>query len=82
MSPEQAEEYGPDEYDDDVQDDEYDDVQDAEEWQEGQCDNCPGPPKTQAEQAAVLASAIVPACACWIGQGASPENCVCGTVNA
>lgn len=72
MSPEQAEEYGPDdEYDDDHQ-------EDAPEWQAGECDMCAGPPKTQAEQAAVMASSVIPVCACWMGQGAAPADCLCG----
>ena len=70
MSPEQLEESA---YEDD-----FDDVEEAEEWQEGQCDNCSGPPRGQDEQRAALASAIVPVCACWIGQGAAPEDCTCG----
>lgn len=75
MSPEQFEEYGPD--DDDGYD--YPDAVDiAEEWQPGQCDNCSGPPATDAERRAVLASSIVPVCACWTGQGASPDACMCG----
>jgi hypothetical protein len=51
---------------------EFEDFEDGEEWQPGQCCNCSGyvpepndPPLT-------------PACACAIGQGASPEDCVCG----
>jgi hypothetical protein len=72
MSPEQLEEYGPDDdFDDDGQ-------EDAQEWQEGQCDQCSGPPRMMDEQAATLASAIVPVCACWMGHGAAPEHCKCG----
>ena len=52
--------------------DDYDDVQDAEEWQEGQCCHCsghvPGPNDPP----------LTPACACAIGQGAAPEDCMCG----
>lgn len=76
MSPEQAEEYGPsDDWHDPDGDDE---LEDAEEWQEGQCDNCSGPPRSMDEQKAALASSIIPVCACWIGQGAAPANCQCG----
>lgn len=52
--------------------------EDAKEWQPGECDNCDGPPRTDAEKLAALGSSIVPVCACWIGQGASPEDCTCG----
>lgn len=66
-----------DEFADDGLDDE--DVQaEAPEWQPGECDMCAGPPRSMAEQQAVLASAIVPACACWMGRGAAPGNCYCG----
>jgi hypothetical protein len=50
-----------------------DDILDADEWREGDCDNCSGfvpdpddPPMT-------------PACACKIGQGAAAEDCRCGS---
>jgi hypothetical protein len=69
------EEYGPG---DDWHDPDEDAVDIAEEWQPGQCDNCTGPPTTDAEKRAQLASALVPVCACWIGQGAPLDACVCG----
>lgn len=79
MSPEQLEEYGPyDEHEDEMAVGDFDE---SEEWQEGQCDNCPGD-SGQAERAAQMASAIVPVCACAIGQGAPPEECQCGPVAA
>lgn len=43
-----------------------------------ECDRCPGPPATAAERRAVLASALVTACACWTGNGAPPSRCTCG----
>lgn len=69
MSPEQLEEYGPE--------DDEDELEDAPEWQTGECDMCPGD-SGQAERAAQMASAIVPVCACAIGQGADAGDCLCG----
>ena len=58
-----------DPYDEDDLDD--DELEDAQEWQPGECDNCfGGPPVTS-----VLGTLY---CACQIGQGAAPEDCVCG----
>lgn len=80
MHPEQFEEYGPDEgpgdewHDPDAVDD---DQAEAEEWTEGQCDNCTG--STPAEVAAAAKSRVmIPVCACAIGQGAPADACVCG----
>lgn len=73
MSPEQLEEYGP--YDDDG---EYDGGQEAaEEWAEGQCDNCTGSTAEDLQRASE-GPGIIPVCACAIGQGAPPDACVCG----
>lgn len=70
---------GPDDDGDDDQDDVY---EDAEEWSEGQCDNCTGKAPADGEEITLSRSfpnaPITPVCACAIGQGASPENCVCG----
>lgn len=55
-----------------------DDVQDAEEWRPGTCDQCPGHTGGQDEIRAAMASAIVPVCACAIGQGATADECECG----
>lgn len=72
MSPEQLEEHGP--YDDDG---EYDGGQDAaEEWAEGQCDNCTG--STPEEVAHAVNGGFITVCACAIGQGAPAGACVCG----
>jgi hypothetical protein len=61
-------------YDDPYESPDYDD---AEEWQEGQCDNCTG--STAAElEAAATGNTITPVCACAIGQGATADACVCG----
>lgn len=62
-------------YEDDY-DDEYGEP--AEDWTEGTCDRCSGPPTESREGRATMASAIVPVCACFMGQGATPEDCVCG----
>ncbi|MDH6125953.1 hypothetical protein [Kitasatospora sp. GP82] len=55
-------------YDEDDLDDEF---EDAEEWQEGECDHCFGGEPTPSPFGPIY-------CACEIGQGAQPENCVCG----
>jgi hypothetical protein len=52
-------------------------AEDAEEWQEGQCDGCSGSTPEELEQAASGRS-IMPVCACAIGQGADSEHCRCG----
>lgn len=74
----QPDEYGPDEYDDEY---EYDPVDVAEEWTEGQCDNCTGSTAEDLARAAA-SSGITPVCACAIGQGAPAEECECGPVGA
>ncbi|MFJ6530869.1 hypothetical protein ACIQMZ_37185 [Streptomyces longwoodensis] len=61
--------YAPEEYDDD-------DQEDAQEWREGQCDNCSG-----GDAAGVTAEGPLGPlyCACKIGQGAEdPNDCTCG----
>lgn len=59
--------------------DELDDAHaaDAPEWRPGECDMCAGD-SGQTERAAQFASAIVPVCACTIGQGAPADECLCG----
>lgn len=57
--------------------DDTDDPEGDEEWRPGTCDNCAGD-SGQAERAAQMASAIIPVCACAIGQGAPPGQCHCG----
>lgn len=54
-------------------DDEHDDYYCTgdEEWPPGQCDNCTGCKPGDGVD-------ITPICACIIGQGAGPEDCVCG----
>lgn len=52
--------------------DEYDDVCDeSEEWQTGECDRCYGGPPITSPLGTLY-------CACQIGQGAAPEDCLCG----
>lgn len=52
-----------------------DDLEDAEEWQEGECDNCYGGD----EEGVTATGPLGPLyCACFIGQGADPEGCRCG----
>lgn len=65
------EEYGPDDGDD------IEDQEEAEVWTEGQCDNCTGSSPAEVA-AAAMTSAIIPVCACAIGQGATDGTCVCG----
>lgn len=67
----------PDDYDLDVDDEEDEEDEDAREWQPGECDMCAGPPSSDEERKAVLASGIVPVCACWLGQGAPLGECQC-----
>ncbi|MFJ4093981.1 hypothetical protein ACIPYS_20575 [Kitasatospora sp. NPDC089913] len=45
--------------------------EDTEDWTPGECDHCPG-----GEPIRVPFGFIY--CACRIGQGADPEDCVCG----
>jgi hypothetical protein len=59
---------------DDYMDDE-DDHEDVEEWQEGRCDNCYGGDENGITADGTLGPVF---CACFIGQGASEENCRCG----
>lgn len=73
MSPEQLEECGP--YDDDG---EYDGGQAAaEDWAEGQCDNCAGSTAEDLKRAN-YGNGVTPVCACAMGIGATPDACVCG----
>ncbi|MFF3884079.1 hypothetical protein [Streptomyces sp. NPDC001914] len=51
--------------------------QDDEEQPEGGCDHCTGSTPEDLERA-ISGASIAPVCACAIGQGASPEDCVCG----
>jgi len=53
--------------------DDYDDFEDELEWQPdtGQCDHCTNPDGPPIGPLQLV-------CACRIGQGADPENCVCG----
>ena len=54
----------------DEQELEDEDYEDAEEWSEGECDHCWGETVT---------GPLGPVyCACAIGQGAAPEDCLCG----
>jgi len=59
--------YGPDE--DDFDDEEF--GEDDGEWQEGECDRCYGGPPVTGPLGPLY-------CACEIGQGAAPEDCLCG----
>ncbi|NUR04238.1 MAG: hypothetical protein HOY79_49380 [Streptomyces sp.] len=54
-----------------------DELQDAEEWQEGTCDMCLGSTLEDLVHAAEP-GALIPVCACAIGQGAPPDECRCG----
>ena len=49
-----------------------DDVEDAEEWQEGECDMCFGGDENGVTATGPLGPLY---CACAIGQGADEENC-------
>lgn len=64
-----------------VPDDEYHSYysagEDGEEQAEGACDHCAGFTAEDLERAAE-GSGINPVCACAIGQGANPDDCVCG----
>jgi hypothetical protein len=48
----------------------YEDVDD-DEWTEGTCDHCYGGEPTMSHFGPLY-------CACVIGQGAAPEDCLCG----
>lgn len=71
MSPEQMEEEFPG-YDD------YEDrpMEDAPEWQPGECDMCAGSTPEDLERASQ--GGFIPVCACAIGQGAPAGECRCG----
>ena len=64
-------------YEETVAEDDYlnEDVVDAEEWQEGECDNCYGGDENGVTATGPLGPLY---CACFIGQGADAENCRCG----
>ena len=49
---------------------EFDGLADEPEWTPGTCDTC------LMEPGQVLPGGVC--CACWAGQGAAPEDCVCG----
>jgi hypothetical protein len=55
----------------DEQELEDEDFEDAKEWSEGQCDRCSMSPGEVIEPLGIC-------CACSIGQGAAPEDCLCG----
>lgn len=54
--------------------DDEDELEDAEEWQPGECDNCYG----DTGETALNRPAGWTVCACTIGQGANPGACHCG----
>jgi len=54
----------------------YDDHADYEDLPGG-CDHCAG--STPEQLSAAANGGLVPVCACAIGQGAGPGDCVCGT---
>ena len=58
--------------------DDEDDQEDAEEWREGECDNCYGGDEEGITATGPLGTLY---CACRIGQGADPEDCHCGPPN-
>lgn len=61
---------------DEYQDDDFDEEGDsAEEWQEGDCDNCDGGDENGVTATGPLGPLY---CACFIGQGADAEDCRCG----
>lgn len=60
-------------YDEDDQDD--NEVEDAEEWQPGECDRCSGGDENGVTSTGALGPLY---CACRIGQGAEPQDCACG----
>lgn len=62
-------------YDDPYDDEDFDDDSGGEP-QPGECDQCPGSTAVDLERAAT--QGLTPVCACAIGQGAGPGNCVCG----
>lgn len=59
---------------DDLYDDEDDDASD--EWQPGECDHCYGGDENGVTAVGTLGGAVY--CACFIGQGAAEDECVCG----
>ncbi|MGW1498954.1 hypothetical protein ACWCQW_10340 [Streptomyces mirabilis] len=60
-----------------VPDDAYDGSAEDDEPAEGTCDRCAGSTAEDLERAA-NGPGINPVCACAIGQGANPDDCVCG----
>jgi hypothetical protein len=50
---------------------------DAEEWREGECDRCYGGDENGVTATGPLGPVY---CACFIGQGASEDECECGPV--
>lgn len=54
-----------------------DDTPDAQEWKpdQGECDNCSGGDANGVTATGPLGPLY---CACFIGQGATEEECVCG----
>ncbi|MEU5596652.1 hypothetical protein [Streptomyces sp. NPDC020298] len=61
----------------DYDEDDLVDDDDGEEWQEGQCDMCTGSTPEDLKRASEP-GALIPVCACAIGQGAPPDECRCG----
>ncbi|MGW2251369.1 hypothetical protein ACWCXH_14310 [Kitasatospora sp. NPDC001660] len=57
------------------EDDDFDEYEDDGEWQPGECDHCSGGDENGVTATGPLGSLY---CACFIGQGAGPEGCVCG----
>jgi hypothetical protein len=49
----------------------FDEYKDGEEWTEGECDRCFGGEPVVGPLGTLY-------CACEIGQGAAPEDCLCG----
>ncbi|MEV7600018.1 hypothetical protein AB0O91_21820 [Kitasatospora sp. NPDC089797] len=56
-------------------DDGFDEYQDDGEWRPGECDHCSGGDGNGVTANGPLGTLY---CACFIGQGAVPEDCVCG----
>ncbi|MEV6833505.1 hypothetical protein AB0N17_03070 [Streptomyces sp. NPDC051133] len=61
----------------DYDEDELADEDAAEEWQEGECDMCLGSTPEDLARASEP-DALVPVCACALGQGAPADECRCG----
>jgi hypothetical protein len=63
-------------YEETYVDDDFDDeLEDAEEWREGECDNCSGGDENGVTATGPLGDLY---CACRIGQGAPEDECRCG----